>query len=225
MNARWKLWYAFVSLLATAVVVAGCGVSKSKYLSATQSADSLSAKNQELQSQLDQVNADLARQKQQAADAQATYDAMVAKLREEVNSGQVEIQKLRDGIRVNMPQDILFPSGSASLDAAGRSLLGKVSEELKSSSYEIVVIGHTDNVGVGAKLVDRYPTNWELGAARAGTIVRYFQEAGIPSARMLAVSAAENRPRADNASPEGRGQNRRIEIRMRPVESEGTAAK
>lgn len=225
MNARWKLWYVLVSLLATAVVVAGCGVSKSKYLAATQSADSLGAKNKELQSQLDQVNADLARQKQQAADAQATYDAMVAKLREEVNSGQVEIQKLRDGIRVNMPQDILFPSGSASLDAGGRSLLGKVSDELKNSSYEIVVIGHTDNVGVGAKLVDRYPTNWELGAARAGTIVRYFQGAGIPSARMLAVSAAENRPRADNASPEGRGQNRRIEIRMRPVETEGTAAK
>ena len=225
MSARWKLWYAFVSLLATAVVVAGCGVSKSKYLAATQSAESLEAKNKELQSQLDQVNGDLARQKQQAADAQATYDAMVAKLREEVNSGQVEIQKLRDGIRVNMPQDILFPSGSASLDAAGRSLLNKVSEELKNSSYEIVVIGHTDNVGVGPKLVDRYPTNWELGAARAGTIVRTFQDAGIPSTRMLAVSAAENRPRADNASPEGRGQNRRIEIRMRPVESEGTAAK
>jgi chemotaxis protein MotB len=119
---------------------------------------------------------------------------------------------------VNLAQDILFKSGSANLDPSGKELLTKVAEELGSSNHEILVIGHADNQKIGPGLAQRYPTNWELGSARASQITRLFQDAGIASQRMLAVSASDGRPRADNATVEGRAQNRRIEIVLRPNE-------
>ncbi|TMQ70002.1 MAG: hypothetical protein E6K80_09880 [Candidatus Eisenbacteria bacterium] len=210
MSASWKWSRAFLVPVLVATVVSGCGISKAKYLMATQSADALTSKNAELQKNLqeangksdqlsqqvasmqasaDQLNGELEKQKQSNATAHSTYEDMVAKLKQEVGSGQVEIQQMRDGIRVNLAQDILFKSGSSSLDPAGKALLTKVSEELKTSTYEVLVIGHTDNQKVGAKLAQRYPTNWELGAARSAAIVRLFQDAGIGPARLLAVSA------------------------------------
>jgi chemotaxis protein MotB len=236
---------ALVIGMAAAVFITGCGVSKSKYLEATQNAESLAAKNAELQknlesanakgseleqkvasmqSSVDALNADLEKTKAENQKMHSTYESLVGQLRDEVSSGHVEIQQVRDGIRVNLAQDILFKSGSANLDKSGKDLLAKVAEEFKNSAYQVVVIGHTDNQKIGSALAQRYPTNWELGAARSGTIVRLFQDAGIAPGRLMAVSAADARPRADNATPEGREQNRRIEIRLRPVEVEETAA-
>ena len=171
-----------------------------------------------------QLNNELTQQKQATAQAQATYEGMVNKLQSDVNSGHVQIEKMRDGIRVNLAQDILFKSGSATLDPAGQELLGKVAEELKTSTYEVVVIGHTDNQKIGGKLVSKFPDNWALGAARAGSIVTVFQSAGVAPSRLLAVSAGEHRPRSDNSTTAGREQNRRIEVRLRPVEVEATTA-
>ena len=234
-----------VVLMAMGTILAGCGISKAKYLTATQSLESMTAKNQELQksleatqaekatleqkvgemqSSMETLNADLARQKAATAEVQSTYEGMVAKLQDDVKSGHVQVERMRDGIRVNLAQDILFKSGSAALDPTGKELLGRVADELKTSSYEVVVIGHTDNQKIGARLAQKFPSNWALGAARAGTVVRVFEDAGVAPARLLAVSAGENRPRADNASPEGKEQNRRIEVRLRPVEIEGAVA-
>lgn len=228
-----------VVLMAMGTVLTGCGVSKAKYLTATQSLESMTSRNQELQknleasraekaaleqkvgemqSSVETLNADLARQKAATSEVQSTYEGMVAKLQDDVKSGHVQVERMRDGIRVNLAQDILFKSGSAALDPTGKDLLGRVAEELKTSTYEVVVIGHTDNQKIGARLAQKFPSNWALGAARAGTVVRVFEDAGVAPARLLAVSAGENRPRADNASPEGKEQNRRIEVRLRPVE-------
>jgi len=244
MNA--KAMRAGAMLLAVAVLAAGCGVSKSKYLEASQSAEQLAAKNQALQQSLDGANAkndqlekdvaskqstvsqlqtELESTKQQTVNMQSTYEGLVGQMRDELKNGSVQIQQMRDGIRVNLAQDILFKSGSANLDKSGKELLAKVGEELKSSTtYEIVVIGHADNQKIGASLAQRYPTNWELGSARASQITRLFQDAGIAGERLMSVSAGESRPRADNATPEGRAQNRRIEIRLRPIETEPAAS-
>ena len=234
-----------VVLMAMGTILAGCGISKAKYLTATQSLESMTAKNQELQksleatqaekatleqkvgemqSSMETLNADLARQKAATAEVQSTYEGMVAKLQDDVKSGHVQVERMRDGIRVNLAQDILFKSGSATLDPVGKELLGRVAEELKTSAYEVVVIGHTDNQKIGARLAQKFPSNWALGAARSGTVVRLFEDAGVAPARLLTVSAGENRPRADNAAPEGREQNRRIEVRLRPVEIQEAVA-
>ncbi|TMQ59300.1 MAG: hypothetical protein E6K72_01765 [Candidatus Eisenbacteria bacterium] len=245
MNAKWKAAQAGAILLLAAALMAGCGVSKSKYLEATQSADQLAAKNKALQENLDstsakkdqlekdlaaiqassdQLKAELENSKKATVNMQSTYEGLVGQLKNEVSSGNVSIQQMRDGIRVNLAQDILFKSGSANLDKEGKDLLAKVADELKSSNYEIAVIGHTDDQKIGPGLAQRYPTNWELGSARASQITRLFKDAGIAESRMLAISAAEGLPRGDNSTPEGRAQNRRIEIRLRPVETAEAAA-
>jgi chemotaxis protein MotB len=243
---------AAVSVLAAAAALNGCGVSKAKYLESTTSVDKLTAENQKLQADLktandglssasaksadlekqvasmqssvDQLNAEVEKQKQATAEMQSTQDGLISQLQSEISSGKVQVEQMRDGLRVNLAQEILFKSGSANLDKAGKEILIKVAGELKDQKYAVNVIGHTDNQKIGASLQAKYATNWELGAARAGQIVRLFGEQGIEASRLAAVSAGEARPRADNATPEGRAQNRRIEIRLRPVESEGAAA-
>jgi len=250
MNAKGKAARAAAILaMAAAVLAAGCGVSKSKYLEVSTSAEQLTAKNQALQQSLDSANtksaqlekdlaasqaaaqasiselkAELESTKQATVSMQSTYEGLVGQLKSEVSNGSVTIQQMRDGIRVNLAQEILFKSGSANLDKTGKELLAKVAEELQGSTYEIQVIGHTDNQKIGPALAQRYPTNWELGSARASQITRLFMDAGIAESRMVAVSAADGRPRADNSTEEGRAQNRRIEIRLRPIETTEAAS-
>src|SRR5262245_13143217 len=235
-----------MAMLAVAAMLSGCGVSKSKYLAATTSAEEAAKKSQELQANLDaskaendkmkeqmagmqssvdQLNAEIEKQKTESDQMKTTYEGLVGQLKGELSSGQVEIQQLRDGLHVNLAQDILFKSGSASLDKTGKELLLKVAEELKKTTASVWVMGHTDNQKIGASLASRYPTNWELGAARAGVIVKLFEGAGVEHSRLLVVSAGEARPRASNDTDEGRALNRRIEILLRPVDAESTASK
>jgi len=150
-----------------------------------------------------------------------TYDGLVDTLKKELKAGQIQVRQLRDGLSVNVAQEILFDSGSAALDDSGREILKRVAVQLKKSSYQIVVTGHTDNKPIGAGLVKRYPTNWELAAARAASVVRLFAESGLTAKRLLAASVADAHPVAANKTPEGRAKNRRIEIRLRPLVIEG----
>jgi len=238
-------------VLLAAAATMGCGVSKSKYMDVTKSRDELAAQNKQLQGTLDSTNKDkaqiesdkaalegrvkemeaatqeanakLAQEQKAAADLKATYEGMVGHLQTEVSSGKMQIEQMRDGISVSLAQDILFRSGSADLDKTGRTLLLKLAEDLKASPFQVIVTGHTDNQKIGAALASRYPSNWELGGARAARIVRLFEEAGITKDRLGAVSFADSRPRESNDTPEGRAKNRRIEIRLRPVSSEQTA--
>ena len=83
--------------------------------------------------------------------------------------------------------------------------------------FQVIVGGYTDNVPVGKNLMAKYPTNWDLAAARAVEVVRVLENSGVPQEQLRAVSFGENMPIATNDSAEGRAQNRRIEIRLRPV--------
>ena len=239
------------ALVALSLSAAGCGVSKSKYADLNKNYDAAMAKNKELQANLDtankdkaqlesdkaaldsqvkdmqskteQLNTDLAAHQASIDQMKSTYESLIGNLKGELNSGKVEVQQLRDGISVNLAQDILFKSGSADLDKTGRELLLKVSDQLKASPFQILVTGHTDNQKIGGALMAKYPTNWELGGARASSIVRLFEGAGIATDRLAAVSFADSRPRESNDTPEGRSKNRRIEIRLRPVPSDQSA--
>ena len=150
-----------------------------------------------------------------------TYDGLVSTLQKELEAGQIQVRQLRDGLSVNVAQEILFDSGSAALDENGKEVLKRVAVQLAKSNYQIVVTGHTDNKPIGAGLVSRYPTNWELAAARAASVVRLFADSGLTSTRLLVASVADTQPVAGNDTPEGRAKNRRIEIRLRPVVAEG----
>ncbi len=167
--------------------------------------------------ELDKQKAETVRQSQEAARLKSTYDGLVANLKNELAEGQIEIRQMRDGLSVDVAQEILFASGSAKIDKTGQDVLLRVSAQLNKTPYEIIVGGHTDNVPIGPGLTDRYPSNWELAAARAASVVRLFEGSGIDVKRLRAVSFSEHHPRDTNDTEEGRKRNRRIEIRLRPV--------
>jgi len=171
----------------------------------------------QLQEQEKALGSQLQQHEEEAQKLKATYDGLLGSLKKELEAGQIQVQQLRDGLSVNVAQEILFASGSAALDKSGREVLQRVAEQLKQTSYQVVVTGHTDNKPIGGGLINRYPTNWELAGARAASVVRLFAESGLTANRLLAASMADTRPVAPNDTPEGRTKNRRIEIRLRPV--------
>lgn len=181
--------------------------------------EALEARRGELAERLESRSQELGRLRE-------TYDGLVEDLEAEVTAGRIQIERLRDGIRLDLPQAILFPSGSATLDPGGRDVLGKVAGRLARIENRIEVRGHTDDVPIRGALAERYPTNWELAAARASSVVRLLAEEGVAPERMSAVSYGAQRPRASNDTPKGRARNRRIEIRLLPLEGEapGSAA-
>jgi chemotaxis protein MotB len=147
------------------------------------------------------------------------YDGLISDLEDEVAAGQIEIEQLRSGLRLNLSEEILFPSGSANLNASGQAVLRKVGRRLLELSHSIVVEGHTDDVPVARG----YPSNWELAAARASSVVRLLSELGVEPTRLKVVSRGEFMPVASNDTAEGRAKNRRIEIQLDALTDEPDA--
>ena len=154
------------------------------------------------------------------AKVKGSYDQLVTGLKSELEAGQVTITQLKGRLSVNMVDKILFNSGEAQVKPEGRRVLERVGDVLKKiEDKDIRIEGYTDNVPISASLQATYATNWELSTARATAVVRYLQDhAGIPADRLIAAGYGETHPIASNATPEGRQDNRRIEIVLVPVE-------
>jgi chemotaxis protein MotB len=158
---------------------------------------------------------------------QSTYNSMLkqqqaieAALRSEISADQVEIQQLENGIRVRMSSDLLYSSGSTELTPQGRAALDKVAPQLAQSaaqSFQVDVVGNTDNVPIGPELMSRYPTNWELAGARAAIVARHLQQQGVDPSKLEVVSNGQYHPIAANDSAAGRAQNRRTDLLLRPT--------
>lgn len=145
----------------------------------------------------------------------AQYDALVGSLTEEVKKGELQVRQYKDMLTVDVAEQVFFDSGRANLKASGRQVLEKVAQALKGYEDKVIrVVGHTDNVPIAKALQPVFPSNWELSVARATTVVRFLQQAGIDPTRMIASGRAEYQPVADNTSEEGRRKNRRIEITL-----------
>ena len=158
----------------------------------------------------------LQRQKSQleAANQQtkSQYDGLVSNLNEEVKKGQLQVRQYKDMLTVEVAEQLFFDSGKAALKDTGKEVLKKVGEALKGYDDKIIrVVGHTDNVPIATA---QFPSNWELSAARATTVVRFLQSAGIPPERLTASGRGEYSPIAPNDDAEGRRKNRRIEITL-----------
>jgi len=183
-----------------------------------QKAELLEANRQSRLELEDQI-AQLERQKEELLAAskatEAQYDALVRNLTEELEQGQLQVRRCRNMLTVDVAEQLFFGSGEASRKASGKEVLKKVGESLKGYADKVIrVIGHTDNVPISKAHQKVFPSNWELSVARATTVVRYLQELGIPPERLIASGRAQYAPVADNATPEGRRKNRRIEITL-----------
>ncbi len=184
-------------------------------------AEELRARDEQLQQaalSLEEKEAKLKELEEQQQKNRKVYDGLVSKLNKELNANQVKIQQMKDGINLNLSQEILFDSGSAELNKGGIEVLRKVSQELKDIAYQTVVAGHTDNIPISGGLSKVYPTNWDLAGARASRVVHLLEVSGVTSEKLMAVSFGETQPVSANDTPEGRALNRRIEIRLRPIE-------
>ena len=137
----------------------------------------------------------------------------------------IEIKREGEKLVITMVDQVLFDSGHAEIKPSGGEVLLRVSEILRSSSdQKILVEGHTDNVRIGRKLKKTYPTNWELSRARAGGVMHYLgDEGGIAPARISAAEYADTRPLASNKTEEGRQKNRRVEIILMPKDQTAAA--
>jgi chemotaxis protein MotB len=175
----------------------------------------------QLSENLSQREAELATRSQEVNQLRSTYEGLVSDLEAEVSAGQIAIQQLREGLRLDMKEDVLFASGSSDVNKGGRDVLRRVAERLQSMPNRVVVSGHTDDVPIRTA---RFPSNWELASARATGVVRILAQNGIDASRLSAVSYGEFAPIAPNDSAEGRLRNRRIEILLQPQLPGSTAA-
>ena len=148
-----------------------------------------------------------------------TYEDLLNEMKGEIEQGQIAITELKGKLTVDVVDKILFDSGRAEVKPEGLEVLKRVVEILKTVTDKIIrVEGHTDNVPIAGTLAKRYPTNWELSAARAINIARYLEKEGLDPALLSAAALGEYQPVADNETPEGRAKNRRIAIILLPKE-------
>ncbi|MGC6392034.1 MAG: OmpA family protein [Alphaproteobacteria bacterium] len=144
--------------------------------------------------------------------ASLAQDELQIRLADEIAQGLVQVER-RDGkVFVTLGSGGAFPSGSADLTSRARDILQKISTTSVTPNTSVTVTGHTDNVPISSV---QFRDNWDLAAARASSVVQQIEAFGmISSEKMRAVSQGENNPIADNNTPEGREQNRRIEIEI-----------
>ena len=183
-------------------------------------------------SRLEQEKSALERDKAKLLDAgrqtQAQHDKLVSSLSQELKKGELQVRRYKDMLTVEVAEQLFFDSGRAALKESGKAVLKKVADALKSYEDKAIrVVGHTDNVPIAKSLQQRFPSNWELSSARATTVVRFLQEAGIEPERLVATGRGEYAPIAPNDNEAGRQKNRRIEITLVDLglEKEGEAAR
>ncbi|MBI5885093.1 MAG: OmpA family protein [Deltaproteobacteria bacterium] len=161
-----------------------------------------------------------AQKEQELARVKTTYESLVKEMQLEIDKGDIKITQALDRLSVNMVEKILFDSGKAEVKSDGLKVLMRVGNVLKGvTDRQIRVEGHTDNVKIGGRLREKYPTNWELSTARAANVVRYLEDKVGVDRKLLSVAGmADNNPVASNDTAEGRSANRRIEIVLLPLD-------
>lgn len=156
--------------------------------------------------------------KQKLEALQQRENQLRERMQQELTDKSVEIEQLRGQLTVRMLDKIVFRSGSATILPEGMAVLDKLVEVIADSSDVIRVEGHTDDTPISDKLKAKYPSNWELSAARASAVARYIEtKHHINPKRLESLGFSEYHPVAPNDTPENKLRNRRVEIVLRPA--------
>ncbi len=129
-------------------------------------------------------------------------------LEEEEISEEVTLRSTELGIAISIQSPILFDLGRANLKPRYLPLLDRIARMSKQAK-KIVIEGHADDLPINTP---EYPSNWELSAARALSVLHYFERHGVQPAKMRAVACGEYQPVAPNDTEANRRKNRRVEI-------------
>lgn len=144
----------------------------------------------------------------------AIYEDVLGRFRSLIDGGQLAVSIDRGRMVIQLPQDVLFGSGSATLGVEGVQTLtqvGGVLAELTDRTFQVE--GHTDNVPIAGA---PFASNWELSSARALSVVNVLIDAGVTPEHLSGAGYGEYQPVASNDDRDGRRLNRRIEIVMLP---------
>ncbi len=136
----------------------------------------------------------------------------LAELVESRFEGRIKAERRDEGLVLTIPEVALFESGRSALQTTAIPLLAELAATLREvGEAQISVEGHTDDRPVQG---GEFHSNWDLAAARANAVTHYLIEQGFAPKRLHSVSFADTRPVADNATPEGRAANRRVELKI-----------
>jgi len=229
---------SFISLSLSLLLVFSC-VSKNTYLELEtrmnetqaqlkQDKRNLQTKNDKLQSEnlrlmytIEDLKLELRQEKlavkkkeREVSELERTRREIESSFKEQIAQKDIKLEEIEGKLKVTFVDKILFDSGSVMIKPKGQEVLLKLADSFRNNNDQnITVEGHTDDVHIGSALLGRFPTNWELSTARATAVVRFLQEKGnIAPERLTASGFSHYRPVATNEAPEGRKQNRRIEI-------------
>ena len=141
----------------------------------------------------------------------AYMDAQEDKLREQLRGTGVSVTRIGDDIVLNMPGNVTFDVNRAEINADFYEVLKSVALVVKEYDQTLIdVAGHTDSTGT-------VQLNMDLSQRRADSVARYLQSQGVDARRLYAKGYGPHYPVADNSTAEGRAQNRRVELALKPI--------
>jgi chemotaxis protein MotB len=214
LESRFSL--SFVATVAMLTLTTGC-VTQGTYDEVVAERDQLRQQTEALEVDTELLHTELMLRDLDVAQLELEQQELTDEVTRWAVRGAIKMQMLADGLHLILPHDVLFASGTTRLSDEGRALIVELVQEINQQPYQIAVLGFTDNVPVGPTLAEIYPSNWDLAGARAASVVRVMEEEGIPAAQLVAVSRGATEPVASNDTDEGRAQNRRIDVRLRPI--------
>ena len=126
-----------------------------------------------------------------------------------IEQGKVRVIETSRGVTIEINDSILFSPGQALLQPPLIKAMRSIAGVLVPTDFPITIEGHTDNVPIKTP---QFPSNWELSAVRATTVLRLFADAGVDAERLTAIGYADTRPVEPNVLADGRARNRRVTI-------------
>ena len=151
--------------------------------------------------------------------SQSDYDALKAQneqLQQQVAAKSATIARLQGAIKYTVNSDLLFKSGSWDLSADGKKIISRLAEKLApSQENKIAIIGYTDDAPIGPALKKQGVTSNEvLSQKRADAVMQYMISQGVNPEYVSAQGRGDADPVASNSTPQGRAQNRRVELTL-----------
>jgi chemotaxis protein MotB len=167
--------------------------------------------SQKDKSALENALLELKKRKAESEARIAEFRALLDKFKGLIDSGKLKVSIREGRMVVALATDILFPSGSSTLSKEGLPAIVEVAQLLTSiPDRKFQIEGHTDNIP------SKNRSNWELGSARALSVLKAMTDAGMPADRISAASFGDTKPAKSNDTAEDRAANRRIEIVVVP---------
>ena len=145
-----------------------------------------------------------------------SLDQAYSQLQQAYQGDEVEIRQLQGELKITIKDKILFPEGGFKLNSKADQVLAKMAPTLSGfKNTKVVVRGYTDNVAIGSELRrEGITTNLDLSSKRADNVVDYLVRKGVDQNLISAQGMGETNPVASNSTPDGRAQNRRIEVTL-----------